>query len=118
MRLLHLFDLNAIKIQKVPAPFDFDNARYLLYESQGGYPIGIFSMYVRTSIPERGEKEMSQLFILTGFEFFGKKKFSNMLPIRKIWEMVHNRVTNNVAFRFKQLCEWRFEKFADDKAEK
>ncbi|PIQ33896.1 MAG: hypothetical protein COW63_04655, partial [Bacteroidetes bacterium CG18_big_fil_WC_8_21_14_2_50_41_14] len=86
LKLLHLFDLKAIRIQKVPAANDADNARYLLYECQGGYPIGVFSMYVRTSIPERGEKEMSQLFLMVGFNFYGKKSWSNIKPIRLIWE--------------------------------
>ncbi|PJB59413.1 MAG: hypothetical protein CO098_03540, partial [Bacteroidetes bacterium CG_4_9_14_3_um_filter_41_19] len=84
LKLLHLFDLKAIRIQKVPAANDADNARYLLYECQGGYPIGVFSMYVRTSIPERGEKEMSQLFLMVGFNFYGKKSWSNIKPIRLI----------------------------------
>jgi hypothetical protein len=60
INFIHLFDLSAIRIQKVPIESDFDNARYLLYECKGGYPIGVFSMYVRSSNPERGEKEMSQ----------------------------------------------------------
>jgi hypothetical protein len=111
LKLLHLFDLKAIRIQKVPAANDADNARYLLYECQGGYPIGVFSMYVRTSIPERGEKEMSQLFLMVGFNFYGKKSWSNIKPIRLIWESIHNRVSGNMSCRFKQLAEWRFEKF-------
>jgi len=111
LKLLHLFDLKAIRIQKVPAANDADNARYLLYECQGGYPIGVFSMYVRTSIPERGEKEMSQLFLMVGFNFYGKKSWSNIKPIRLIWESIHNRVSANMSCRFKQLAEWRFEKF-------
>lgn len=110
-RLFHLFDLSAIKIQKVPASTDSDNARYLLYECKGGYPIGVFSMYVRTSIPERGEKEMSQLFMMVGFDFFGFKSLSRFKPLPRLWEAIHNRVTSNVAVRFKQLCEWRFDKF-------
>lgn len=110
-RLSHLFDLKAIKIQKFPEPFDVDNARYLLYKCSGGYPIGVFSMYVRTSIPERGEKEMSQLFIMVGFNFYGKKNLSRLNILKYFWEGIHNRVSGNVANRFKQLCEWRFEKF-------
>ncbi|MFC2111151.1 hypothetical protein ACFLQ5_01725 [Bacteroidota bacterium] len=107
---LHLFDLDSIKIQLVPAPFDFDNARYLLYRCKGGYPIGVFSMYVRTSIPERGEKELSQFFIMVGFNFYGKKSLSKVNFFNKIWEAIHNRVTANIANRIKQLCEWRYEK--------
>lgn len=114
MRLLHLFDLNAIKIQRVPEPSGSDNARYLLYESKGGYPIGVFCMYVRSSIPEKGEKEMSQLFFLVGFNFFGNKTLSRLKFIRRIWEAVHNRATSNVAYRFKLLAEWRFNNFMNN----
>ena len=113
VHFLHLFDLDAIAIQHFPAPFDFDNARYLLYKCSGGYPIGIFSMYVRTSIPERGEKEMSQLFFLVGFNFYGKEKLAKLNIFNKSWEYIHNRSTANIANRFKQLCEWRFEKFTN-----
>ena len=116
-RLTHLFDLKAIKIQRCPAPFDVDNARYLLYSCSGGYPIGVFSMYVRTSIPERGEKEMSQLFMMVGFNFYGKKFLTRINFIRFFWKSIHNRVTSNVANRFKQLCEWRFQKFSNPKDE-
>jgi len=111
LKLFHLFDLNAIRIQKVPAPDDSDNARYLLYQCKGGYPIGIFSMYVRSSIPERGETEMSQLFIMVGFNFYGKSLLSKIRLVRKVWELIHNRVTTNVVYRIKQLSEWRFDKF-------
>ncbi|NVO19399.1 MAG: hypothetical protein HXX13_06845 [Bacteroidetes bacterium] len=111
--IFHLFNLHAIRIQKTPAPFDFDNARYLLYKCSGGYPIGVFSMYVRSSIPERGEKEVSQLFILVGFNFYGNKNLTKLNVINKTWEAIHNRVTRNIMNRFKQLCEWRFEKFVN-----
>ncbi len=110
-RVLQLFMLKAIRIQQVPAPNDTDNARYLLYKCSGGYPIGVFSMYVRSSIPERGEKEMSQLFIMVSFNFYGKQISANMNIVNRIWEWVHNRVTAHVAYRFKRLCEWKFENF-------
>ncbi len=111
LHLFQIFSLKAIKIQYTPAPFDFDNARYLLYTCSGGYPIGVFSMYVRSSIPERGEQEMSQLFIMVGFNFYGNKTFTKLNIINKAWEAIHNRVTDHIMNRFKQLCEWRFEKF-------
>jgi hypothetical protein len=114
INLFHLFNMNAIKIQKTPAPFDFDNARYMLYSCSGGYPIGVFSMYVRSSIPERGEKEMSQLFLMVGFNFYGNKTLSRLNIIHKTWEAIHNRVTVHIMNRFKQLCEWRFEKFVNE----
>lgn len=112
MRLFHLFDLKAINIKSVPDIGDTDNARYLLFKCHGGYPIGVFSMYVRSSIPENGEKEISQLFIIVGFNFYGKKYISNIGPICKVWETIHNRVTRNVANRCKQLTEWQFENFS------
>lgn len=105
-----LFYLNAIRIQKNPSPSDYDNARYLLYRCNGGYPIGIFSMFVRSSIPEEGEKGQCQLFSGVGFDFYGKKHNSTYGLVSKIWESIHNRVTANTLNRFKQLCEWRFEK--------
>jgi len=109
----HLFNLNAITIQTTPAPFDFDNARYLLYKCSGGYPIGVFSMYVRSSIPERGENEMSQLFIMVGFNFYGSKTLTKLNFINKTWEAVHNRATTHIMNRFRQLCEWQFERFVN-----
>lgn len=111
-RLFHLFDLKAIKIHKVPSVNDADNARYILYECKGGYPIGVFTMYVRSSIPERGEKEMSQLFMMVGFNFFGSKTLSKNKFLKSLWSIIHNRVTSNVVCRVKQLSEWRFDKFA------
>ena len=109
--VIQLFMMKALRIQQTPAPYDTDNARYLLYQCSGGYPIGVFSMYVRSSIPERGEKEMSQLFIMVSFNFYGKQISRNMNIVNRIWEGVHNRVTAHVAYRFKRLCEWKFENF-------
>ena len=113
LNLFHLFDLSSIRIQAVPADSDLDNARYLLYECKGGYPIGVFSMYVRSSIPERDEKEMSQLFMMVGFNFYGKKR-KRLNLINRIWEGIHNRVTANVLNRLKQLCEWKFENYVNE----
>lgn len=105
-----LFKLRAIRIHHTPASSDFDNARYLLYKCSGGYPIGIFTMYVRSSIPEEDETSQSQLFLGVGFDFYGKKKTSKFNLVNFIWEKIHNRVTANTLNRIKQLCEWRFEK--------
>lgn len=112
--LFQLFDMNAIKIQSTPESFDFDNARYLLYKCSGGYPIGIFLMYVRSSIAERGEKEMAQLFLVVGFNFYGNRTLTKVNIINKTWEAIHNRVTTHIMNRLKQLCEWRFEKFTSE----
>lgn len=107
-----LFNLDAIKIQHLPDPADFDSARYLLYKCSGGYPIGIFSIYVRSSIAGQQEKEQTQLFFVVGFNFYGKKNWpcTHIININRIWEKIHNRVTANIMNRFKQLCEWRFQK--------
>ncbi len=105
-----LFKLNSIRIQRTPAIVDLDNARYLLYNCSGGYPIGIFAMYVRSSIPEQNEMAQSQLFFAVGFDFYGSKKTTEFNLVNFIWEKIHNRVTANTLNRIKQLCEWRFEK--------
>ena len=110
LKLLPLFRLNSIHFQRVPDSLSPDNSRYLLYESSGGYPIGVFCMYVRSSIPKLDEKEKSQLFLMVGFNFYGKAKWSSIKFINRIWESIHDRVTANVLLRIKQLCEWRFEK--------
>ncbi|RXQ95911.1 NAD-dependent epimerase/dehydratase family protein [Ancylomarina salipaludis] len=110
-KFIPLFSLNAIIIKKIPDPVETDNARYLLYKCRGGYPIGVFSMYVRSSIENQNEIEQSQLFLMVGFNFYGKEKWSNRNLINRMWEAIHDRVTLNVMHRFKQLCEWRFEKF-------
>ncbi len=107
---LPLFNLTARTIHRRPDPADVDNARYLLYDSSGGYPIGVFSMYVRSPIAIEGEAEHSQLFILVGFDFYGKENWSARNPLNGIWESIHDRVSANILNRFKQLCEWRFEK--------
>ena len=56
---------------------------------------------------------MSQLFILVSFNFYGKKVLSRLSLVNRIWEGVHNRVTANVANRFKILMEWKFEHFKE-----
>ncbi len=110
LELIPLFLLNAIRIKKVPDAFDFDNARYLLYECSGGYPIGIYVMYVRSSIAEMGELAKSQLIFAVGFNFYGKNDWQKHRKlVNKIWEAIHNRVTSNVLNRIKQLAEWRMD---------
>lgn len=109
-----LFNLNSIRVKRVPDAFDFDNARYLLYKCSGGYPIGIFMMYVRSSIADMGEIEQAQLFFTVGFNFYGKGYKSRQKYRNRIWEAVHNRVTSNVLNRIKQLSEWRMKKMESD----
>jgi hypothetical protein len=109
IKLIPLFLLKAIQIKSQPDSFDFDNARYLLYKCSGGYPIGIFTMYVRSSIRGLGEKGKCQLFFGVGFNFYGDKNWQKKRKlVNKLWELVHNRVTTNVLNRIKQLSEWRF----------
>jgi hypothetical protein len=114
LKYIPLFSLDAMKFQYTPGPSD-DNARYLLYDSSGGYPIGIFTMYARSAITTQGEIEQTQLFLAVGFNFYGKEHRSNINIVNKIWEKLHNRVTANVLNRFKQLCEWRFQRILDGK---
>lgn len=108
LHIIPLFHLNSIRIKQVPDAFDFDNARYLLYRCSGGYPIGIFAMYVRSSIEELGETAHSQLVFAVSFNFYGKENANKL--VNKGWEILHNRVTANVLNRIKQLSEWRIEK--------
>jgi len=110
IRLVPLFLMNSIRFKKVPDSYDFDNARYLLYECSGGYPIGFFSMYVRSSIADLGEKEPTQLFLIVGFNFYGKKNKALSGLINIPWQSIHNRATSNVLYRLKLLCEWRLSK--------
>ncbi len=114
LKFIPLFNLSAIHFQRLPDPVNFDNARYLLYKCSGGYPVGVFSMYVRSPISEQHEKEQTQLFFLVGFNFYGHKNWSKGNIINKIWELIHDRVTSNTMNRFKQLCEWKFEKIRAD----
>ena len=105
-----LFKLDALHFQKIPDLSDSDNARFLLYKCSGGYPIGIFSLYVRSSIVQQYEPEQSQLFLMVGFNFYGKEQWSKRSPFNRVWESIHDRVTSNVLTRIKQLSEWRFTK--------
>jgi len=103
-----LFKLDAIKFQHTPGQSDPDNARYLLYRCSGGYPIGIFSIYARSSIPEQNEKEQTQLFFIVAFNFYGKKQWFYTYLINALWKKIHNRVTGNVLNRIKELFESKF----------
>ena len=116
IKIIPLFLLNAITIKKQPDYFDGDNARYLLYKCSGGYPIGIFAMYTRSSIRSMGEKTKSQLVFGVGFNFYGNKNWQeNRKLINKLWEMLHNRVTSNVLNRIKKLAEWRIMQIKENK---
>jgi hypothetical protein len=103
-----LFVMNAIKVQRVPKPSDLDSPRYVLYECSGGYPVGLFCCYVRSSIDELGETEQSQIIMAVVFNFYGKKNWPEKHIVNVAWERIHNRVTANILNRFKQLCECKF----------
>lgn len=106
--LAPLFQLDKLRFQDVPSPLDVDNGRFLLYACSGGYPIGICSVYVRSSIPERGELGQCQVFFLVSFNFYGRKGWPGSRLIGAVWEAIHDRVTSNILNRFKLLCEARF----------
>jgi hypothetical protein len=112
VHLPHLFKLEKRQFNFTPHTSDFDNARSLLYDCGGGYPIGIFSLYVRSSINEQNEKEMTQLFFTTAFDFFGLKQNRYIKFIKSFWEKIHNRVTANVLHRIKLICETKFDSIA------
>jgi hypothetical protein len=107
-----LFKMKEVKLQEAPSPSDVDNARYLLYKCRGGYPIGIFSLYVRSSIAQEGETEETQVFMVVGFNFYGRKDWPRTHIINRVWELIHNRVTSNVLNRLKRLCEVRMQESA------
>jgi hypothetical protein len=111
-KYIPLFNLSEFRIEN-PDHDELDSARYLLYRCSGGYPIGIFSMFVRCSMEVHLECDTTQLFLLVGFNFFGKNSLSRLWIIRKTWEAVHNRVTNNIMNRFKIFCEWHFQQFLE-----
>ena len=103
-----LFNMSAIKIQYATPTTDTDNARYLLYKCSGGYPIGIFALYVRSSISKQSETEKTQLFSLVAFNFYGKKNWFYSSLINPVWEKIHNRATANILNRMKVEFESKF----------
>jgi hypothetical protein len=104
-----LFHMKAMKFRHTPVSSDADNARFMLYKCSGGYPIGIFSLYVRSSIAENKEKEQAQLFSMVAFNFYGKKQWFFTHFINKIWENFHNRITANILNRTKKIFEEKFQ---------
>lgn len=108
-RLGTLFEMHARTVRGVPAEADLDNARYILWDCSGGYPIGIFSVFARSPIAARDEVAPTQLFFAVGFNPYGRRFLSGIRPVRLTWEAIHNRVTTNVLNRFKLLCEAGFE---------
>jgi len=113
IRFPPLFRLEKREINFIPKTTDLDNERSLLYDCSGGYPIGVFSLYVRSSRKEYNEKEMSQLFITVAFDFFGLKKKRHSIFFKTFWEKIHNRVTANVLNRINLICESKFNAIND-----
>jgi hypothetical protein len=105
-----LFRLEAMEIRASPDHLGSDNARFLLHSCSGGYPIGIFAIYVRSPVADMGETERTQVLFGVGFNFFGNERLSRSRLLQSVWEMIHNRVTANVMHRFKRVCEWRFQR--------
>jgi hypothetical protein len=103
-----LFRMELLAQQDTPGIFDPDNGRYLLYRCVGGYPIGLFSLYVRSGIPSEGERERTHFFFVVAFDFYGRPHWSRSGPVRWTWERIHNRVTSNVLNLFKRECEEEF----------
>jgi hypothetical protein len=108
LRLKPLFNMTSLKFQYTPTPDSTNNARYLLYECSGGYPIGIFSLYVRESVREQNETGTTQLFSIVAFNFYGKKNWFYSDIINPVWEKIHNKVTNNVLNRMKVEFEKKY----------
>jgi len=103
-----LFRLKAERIQDEPGSNEPDNQRYIMFSCEGGYPIGHFIMYVRSSIATMGETDPTQLFMAVGFNVYGRRRLARLGPARfvtAVWETLHNRVTSHVLNRLKALCE-------------
>ena len=103
-----LFRATVVEARRVPNVQDLDNARFFLWNCSGGYPIGVFSIFVRSAIPERGETEPTQMFFAVGFDPYGRASLARIGPVRTVWKFVHDSVTSNVLNRFKRLCEDSF----------
>jgi len=106
-----LFKMDALKFQHVPELSESDNARYLLYECSGGYPIGVFCIYLRSPVIDQGEDGETQLFFVVSFDFYGKRYLPGIRTVNRLWEAIHNRVTANVLNLFKSQCETEFQTF-------
>lgn len=109
LNVIPLFDMRAMRIVELPDSLDPDNARYMLYQCDGGYPVGIVAIYVRSGISERQEPDETHLFFAVGFNFYGKADWPRRHIINTLWEWVHNRVTANSLNLFKAECEASFE---------
>jgi len=113
LRYIPLFNLTVIRVQQQADTTEADNARYVLFRTTGGYPIGHFCMFARSPIAALGETEMTQVFMMVGFNFYGRKSTWVSRRVSKVWEVVHNRVSANILNRFRHLCERRFNRLEE-----
>jgi len=105
LEFIPLFHLDLLRRQAEPDPEDTDQTRFLIYSCAGGYPMGVFSIYVRAPIATENEVDSTQFIVIVSFDFFGKKNWLGTTLVRPLWESVHNRVTANWMNRFKRHCE-------------
>jgi len=105
--------MDAVRFQRQPPASDADNARYVLYDCHGGYPVGVLIVYARAPVADLGETEGTQLFFAVGFNIYGWRGWGGIRLVNNLWESVHNRVTANVLNRFKQLCEARLDEMRE-----
>jgi hypothetical protein len=108
-----LFRMRLLRFQDVPPADEPDNARYLLYECSGGYPIGVFCIYLRSRIAELAEVEETQFYFTVSFNFYGRQEWPGVRAMDAIWQRIHNRVTANVLVRFRRHCETEFRAMTD-----
>lgn len=106
--LLRLFNFKLIQKEQNQSVNSTNNGHYLLYECSGGYPIGVFTLFVRDSIPGNKEICKSQLFMMVSFNFYGIKALSKIKMITKTWEAIHNRASSNSLNRIKHYCEMNY----------
>jgi len=100
-RHLLLFRLTEIRVPEVD-----DSSRHLLFRSEGGYPDGIFAMFVRPTIPELNEERASQFFFVVSFNFYGRPHRFGARVVQRVWEAIHNRAAAHILNRFRQHCEY------------
>jgi hypothetical protein len=101
-----LFVATVSEARRIPDLQDTENARFFLWNCSGGYPIGVFSIFARSRIADRGEIEPTHLFFAVGFNPYGSWTLGRIGgPLRSAWQFAHDRVTSNVLNRFKRLCE-------------
>lgn len=106
LNLIPLFRMELLAVRHTPADDDNERGRFFIYGCSGGYPIGILAIYLRERNHERLNRPVTQVFFAVAFDFFGRKRWPRAaVLVRRVWELVHNRVTANVLNRLKIKCE-------------